>query len=100
MGERFPVNIFYCKKQCLNTMIAYKNHPMVENKSFLSYSQTYIPSTRTSFGVWGLPRGEEYYAACLKWQLSVNWTADEIHEIGIREVNRVYGEMEKVFNLT
>lgn len=59
-------------------------------------SQEYMPNTRTSFGVGGLPRGNEYYAACLKWQLSVNLTADEIHNIGIREVNRVHKELEKV----
>ncbi|XP_053402444.1 uncharacterized protein LOC123548403 [Mercenaria mercenaria] len=59
-------------------------------------TNTYIPNTRTSFGVGGLPQGAEYYKACLKWQLSVNLTADEIHEAGIREVNRVYKELQKI----
>ncbi|XP_060563219.1 uncharacterized protein LOC132722711 isoform X1 [Ruditapes philippinarum] len=57
---------------------------------------TYKPNTRATFGVGGLPRGEEYYQACLKWQLSVDLTADEIHEAGIREVNRVYKELQKI----
>ncbi|XP_053402915.1 uncharacterized protein LOC123549895 [Mercenaria mercenaria] len=57
---------------------------------------TYIPNTRTTFGVGGLPKGAEYYQACLKWQLSVDMTADEIHKIGIREVNRVYDEIQKI----
>ncbi|KAL4234368.1 hypothetical protein ACF0H5_006015 [Mactra antiquata] len=56
----------------------------------------YIPNTRQSFGVWGLARGDEYYAACLKWQLSVNLTADEIFEIGKKEVKRINGELEKI----
>lgn len=62
----------------------------------LSCIQTYMPRTRSSFGVGGLPSGAEYYKACLKWQLSTDVTADEVHQQGLREVNRVYIEIQKV----
>lgn len=55
-----------------------------------------MPRTRSSFGVGGLPSGAEYYKACLKWQLSTDVTADEVHQQGLREVNRVYIEIQKV----
>jgi uncharacterized protein (DUF885 family) len=62
----------------------------------LLFFQTYIPNTRSSFGVGGLPQGAEYYKACLKWQLSIDLSADEIHRMGIREVQRVHSEIQKV----
>lgn len=55
-----------------------------------------MQNTRATLGVHGLPDGLDYYAANLKWQLSIDVSADEIHEIGKREVERVYKEQAKV----
>lgn len=40
-------------------------------------------------GVWKLPNGEAYYAYKLRSFTSTNQTADEIHEIGKKEVERI-----------
>ena len=55
-----------------------------------------MPMTRKSVGISSLPNGAEYYQACLKWHLSVDMTADEIHQLGKEEVERIYEEMQKV----
>ncbi|KAH3876906.1 hypothetical protein DPMN_000758 [Dreissena polymorpha] len=57
-------------------------------------SQDYMRNTRTSDGVWGLPRGLEYYKASYKWQLSNVLDPEYIHETGLAEVERIMGEIE------
>ncbi len=50
----------------------------------------------TDDGIWRLPNGEEYYAALLKSYTTTDLTADEIHSIGLREVDRIHGEMRAI----
>ena len=47
-------------------------------------------------GVWRLPGGDAYYAARLKNYTTTDLTADEIHNIGLREVERIHGEMRAI----
>jgi uncharacterized protein (DUF885 family) len=42
------------------------------------------------------PEGVDYYKAALKIQTTTDMTAEEIHELGIKEVARIRGEMEKI----
>lgn len=51
-------------------------------------------------GVWKLPRGEVYYNARLKHYTTTKLTADEIHDIGVAEVERIKGEMRKIMTST
>jgi len=44
-------------------------------------------------GAWKLPKGAEYYQARLNHYTTTNMTADEIHEIGLKDVARVQDEM-------
>ena len=47
----------------------------------------------TDEGVWRFPNGAAYYSALLANYTTTNLTADEIHNIGLREVERIHGEM-------
>lgn len=47
----------------------------------------------TDDGVWRLPDGDEYYASRLKSYTTTDLTADEIHNIGLQQVERIHGEM-------
>lgn len=47
-------------------------------------------------GVSALPNGEAYYNAMLSLMTTTDMTADEIHQLGLSEVARIHGEMEKV----
>jgi uncharacterized protein (DUF885 family) len=53
----------------------------------------YAPRGRTQFGVWSLPDGKPRYAHLVRTQTTTNLTAEEIHQIGLREVARIEGEM-------
>ena len=47
-------------------------------------------------GVWKLPDGRDYYNYCLRVHTTTNLTADQIHELGLREVARIHQEMEAI----
>jgi len=55
-----------------------------------------MPMTRASIGVGDFTDGKEYYEALLRWHLSVNMTAKEIHELGLQEVERIELRMMQV----
>lgn len=54
------------------------------------------PMAPTDDGIWRLPDGEAYYAALLKSYTTTDLSADEIHNIGLREVDRIHGEMRAI----
>ena len=47
-------------------------------------------------GAWKLPDGADFYQAQLKYYTTTDMTADEIHNIGLKEVARIQGEMSKI----
>ena len=50
----------------------------------------------TDDGVWKLPNGAAYYAYRLKLMTTTDLTADEIHDIGLAEMNRIHDEMRAI----
>lgn len=44
-------------------------------------------------GVWKLPEGRDYYNFMLRSQTTTSLSADEIHELGLREVARIHAGM-------
>ena len=47
-------------------------------------------------GVWKLPEGRDYYNYTLHTHTTTTLTADEIHELGLREVARIHAGMIKI----
>jgi len=58
----------------------------------------YLPASRTTSGIGVLPFGPELYRAYVKQWTTTNMTPQEIHELGLKEVQRLTLEMEKVKN--
>jgi len=50
-------------------------------------------------GVWKLPDGDNFYQFCLQQHTTTNLTAEEIHQIGLKEVDRIQTEMLRRFEL-
>ncbi len=76
---------------------------MIEEKLIPQYrklrdfmQETYLPASRNSTGLLDLPKGKETYDYLIRLHTSTDMTADEIFELGQREVKRIRGEMEKV----
>ncbi|WP_026296661.1 DUF885 domain-containing protein [Hirschia maritima] len=55
-----------------------------------------VNASSTAAGVGSLPAGVDYYNERLANQTTTKLTADEIHEIGLKEVNRLRSEMETI----
>jgi uncharacterized protein (DUF885 family) len=47
-------------------------------------------------GVWKFERGDAFYAERLRWFTTTDLSADEIHQIGLREVTRIHAEMKAI----
>ena len=56
----------------------------------------YLESARETVGHYDLPNGNEWYAYNVKRITTTNLTPDEIHQIGLNEVERIHGEMRGV----
>jgi len=57
---------------------------------------TYLPAGRETAGISALPHGRETFDYLIRYHTTTNMTAEEIHELGKKEVARIRGEMEKV----
>jgi uncharacterized protein (DUF885 family) len=53
----------------------------------------YLPKARTTLAATAMPDGEAYYQAMIEKFTTLNLTAKEIHEIGLKEVARIEAEM-------
>jgi uncharacterized protein (DUF885 family) len=53
----------------------------------------YAPKGRVQPGMWAMPDGAKRYALRAKRSTTTNLTPDQIHEIGLKEVARIEGEM-------
>lgn len=64
-------------------------------KSF--FETEYLPKARTSIGVSETPNGKEYYQNRINYYTtSTQYTAEDIHQIGLKEVARIKAEMQKI----
>ncbi len=56
----------------------------------------YLPKTRSTYGYWAHPNGEAWYRFLIRQHTDSDLTADQIHQIGLDEVDRIHGEMRGV----
>jgi uncharacterized protein (DUF885 family) len=61
------------------------------------FENEYLPKTRTSLGVSQTPNGVAYYQNRIDfYTTSTQYSAEDIHQIGLKEVARIKAEMEKI----
>lgn len=56
----------------------------------------YLPGCRESVSMADLPDGQAWYAYAVKRYTTTNLTPQQIHEIGLAEVKRIRGEMDRI----
>jgi uncharacterized protein (DUF885 family) len=78
---------------------------MIENKIIPTYKKLhdflrneYLPNCRETSGINDIPGGREYYDYLIRYYTTTDLSADEIFEIGLKEVDRITQEMEKIKN--
>ena len=62
-------------------------------KDFMIETQEYA---NTSDGIWSLPNGDEYYQLQIRSYTTTDYTANEIHEMGVNEVKRISNRMGEI----
>lgn len=59
------------------------------------FQKEYFPGARTNLGATQLPNGARYYQQKIREFTTLDLTADEIHKIGLSEVERISAEMQE-----
>jgi uncharacterized protein (DUF885 family) len=69
-----------------------------EFKRIKTFFETeYLPKTRTTLGISETPKGDDFYQNRINfYTTSTQYTADDIHQIGLTEVARIKSEMELI----
>jgi uncharacterized protein (DUF885 family) len=65
-------------------------------EAVIAWARATSPAATEDDGVWKLPDGAAYYDYLLKNYTTTELTSSQIHDIGLREVARIHGEMRKV----
>ncbi len=62
-------------------------------QKFIAYFTELEKKATADDGVWKLPDGAAYYAQCLRSNTTTDYTPEQIHATGLKEVARIEGEM-------
>lgn len=78
--------------------IAIEQNVIPQFKRIKTFFETeYLPTTRTTLGVSETPEGRAYYQDRINfYTTSTKYTAEDIHQIGLKEVARIKAEMQKI----
>jgi uncharacterized protein (DUF885 family) len=60
------------------------------------FATEYLPNTRGDIAVTNLPNGKAYYDLLAGFYTTTDLNADQIYDLGLQEVSRIRGEMEKI----
>lgn len=66
--------------------------------SFLASWNSLEAQAAGNRGAWSLPEGEAFYENRLSQSTTTELTAGQIHQIGLQQVARIHGEMERIKN--
>ena len=66
-------------------------------KSILNFMIENYKYANQYHGVWSLPDGDDFYALRLRTYTTTDYSAAEIHEIGLQEVERIGNRMKQIF---
>jgi uncharacterized protein (DUF885 family) len=68
----------------------------VYSKLYDFFAKEYLPKARTTCGICVLPGGKEYYDYSIRYWTTTNLSPDSIYNIGLREVDRIEKEMNRI----
>ena len=67
----------------------------IHSASTSSFARSTCPPSRKSDGIWDTPDGDAFYRERAQFHTTTKLTPDEIHAIGLKEVARIRGEMDR-----
>ena len=63
----------------------------------LSFMESNYEMANKYHGVWSLPDGDDYYSLRLRSYTTTDYSAEEIHQLGLQEVDRIGRRMKEIF---
>lgn len=63
---------------------------------YLTLFNQLLPQATNDAGVWKLPDGEAYYQSRIKAMTTTDYTAEQLHQLGLSEVDRIVAEMSEI----
>jgi len=99
--QHLPKNLTQTQKDSVlkAAKIAVEENVIPEFKRIKKFFETeYFPKTRKSIGVSEITNGREYYQNRIRYYTTLDLTADEVHEIGLKEVARINAEMKAIID--
>jgi uncharacterized protein (DUF885 family) len=97
--KKIPASFSDADKQRLTTAAqqAIKTDVLPAFQRFRDFLQKdYVPVSFDRVGAWQVPNGGETYAYLARSMTTTSFTPEQIHETGLREVERIGAEMERV----
>ena len=97
--KKFPAEFSEEDKKRLTAEItkAINDDVMPAFRKFAEFLRSeYAPKGRTDLSVESLPDGKRRYAEAVKFMTTINITPAQVHEIGLKEVERITAEMTKL----
>jgi uncharacterized protein (DUF885 family) len=97
--KKFPADFSDVDKKRLSDEItkAVNDDVVPAYRKFAEFLRTeYDPKGRTELSIESLPDGKRRYAEAVKMMTTLNITPAEVHEIGLKEVERITAEMTKL----
>jgi uncharacterized protein (DUF885 family) len=94
--KKYPPNISPEDQKRLSQQIAdaVNTDVLPAYKAFAAFIQTeYAPQGRMTLSVTSLPDGQKRYENDIYARTTTHMTADEIHQLGLREIDRIEAEM-------
>ncbi|MDB2356551.1 DUF885 domain-containing protein [Gammaproteobacteria bacterium] len=65
----------------------------------LQFMESNYTNANPHHGAWSQPNGDAYYTSRLRSYTTTDYTAEEIHQIGLSEVERISNRMKEIFML-
>jgi uncharacterized protein (DUF885 family) len=97
--KKFPAEFSDADKQRLTDEMtkAVNDDVVPAYKKFAEFLRSeYDPKGRTKLSIESLPDGKRRYAEAVKMMTTLNVTPEEVHAIGLKEVERITAEMTKL----
>jgi uncharacterized protein (DUF885 family) len=94
--KKFPASVSAAEQERIRTEVlaAITKQVLPAYSRLARYLQSqYIPHGRTDPGIWAIPGGDRYYAFLVRQSTTTSLTPDQIHQVGLAEVQRNETEM-------
>ena len=76
--------------------VAVRDEVIPGYEALIAQQRDLLTETNSDAGIWRIPDGEEIYREAVRSSTSTDYTPDDLHRIGLAEVDRIESEMDAI----